>query len=179
MQLTSMPEYPACFLNSARVMDRWGFESPLGYVTTDWPARWIDLARHIAGWSKDRSTKVGCVVVGDANQILAAGYNGFPRGVNDDVDQRHERPEKYLWTEHAERNAIYHAARHGVRLQGAIMFLPWFPCADCARAIIQAGLSAVVVVEPDWDSPVWKDSFEVTRIMLDEAGVEVKVSPPC
>ena len=141
---------------------------------TDWDARWIALAGEIAGWSKDRNTKVGCVITGSAGQILSAGYNGFPRKVNDDVDSRHERPEKYLWTEHAERNAIYNAARHGIILSGAAMYLPWYPCADCARAIIQAGLRTLVAVEPDWEHPTWGDHFEVARIMLDEAEVDVR-----
>jgi len=72
----------------------------------DWDARFMNLARHISEWSKDRSTKVGVVIVGPENEVRALGYNGFPRGIDDDAPDRHERPEKYLWVEHAERNAI-------------------------------------------------------------------------
>lgn len=139
-----------------------------------WDGRWLGLADQTASWSKDRSTKVGCVVVGDANQVLTMGYNGFPRGVNDDIDQRHERPEKYLWTEHAERNAIYNAARHGIALEGATIYLPWYPCADCARAIIQVGIATVVGVVPDKSYLGWGPEFEVAEIMLEEAGVKVR-----
>ena len=89
---------------------------------TDWVERWFVIAEEFASWSKDRSTQVGCVIVGDSNQILSGGYNGFPRGVVDDIDSRHERPAKYLWTEHAERNAIYNAARHGIRLESASLY---------------------------------------------------------
>ena len=144
---------------------------------TNWDARWLDLAQQIASWSKDRSTKIGCIIVGSAGQILSAGFNGLPRGVNDDVDARHERPEKYLWFEHAERNAIYNAARHGIALEGAVMYVPWFPCADCARAVIQSGLAVLVTSEREADDPLlarWKDHHDVSRIMLGEAGVEVR-----
>ncbi len=142
-------------------------------MSAKWDARWLELADQVATWSKDRSTKVGCVIVGAANQILTQGYNGFPRGVNDNVDKRHERPEKYLWTEHAERNAIYNAARSGIILQGATMYLPWFPCADCARAIIQAGITTLVATVPDKSYRGWGPDFEVAEIMLEEAGIEV------
>src|SRR3954447_3751356 len=106
----------------------------------DWDGRFMQLATLIGGWSKDRSRKVGCVIVGAHNEVRSTGYNGFPRGVCDDEDYRHDRPMKYRWTEHAERNAIYSAARIGVPLEGCRMFLPWFPCMDCARAIVQAGI---------------------------------------
>ncbi len=144
---------------------------------TDWDARWLKLAREVGSWSKDRSTKTGCIIVGDARQILSGGYNGFPRRVDDNVDERHERPEKYLWTEHAERNAIYNAARHGIALEGAAMYVPWFPCADCARAIIQSGITILVTRELESGDPLlerWKDHHEVSRVMLEEAEVTVR-----
>ena len=140
----------------------------------DWDARWLELSSQIAGWSKDRSTRVGCVIIGSGNQLLSAGYNGFPRGVNDDIDARHERPAKYKYTEHAERNAIYNAARHGVMLLGSVMYLPWYPCADCARAIIQSGIAVLTVTEPAWDDPMWGSDFDVSRIMLAESSVETR-----
>ena len=73
--------------------------------------RFMNLA-YVAEWSKDRSTKVGCVVIGPDREVRSMGYNGFPRGINDEIERRHARPDKY--TEHAERNAIYNAARVGV-----------------------------------------------------------------
>lgn len=151
---------------------------------TDWDARWLDLAREIGSWSKDRNTKVGCVIIGDARQVLSAGYNGLPRGVNDDIEQRYSREErngvreKLRWIEHAERNAIYNAARYGVSLSGAAIYAPFFPCCDCARAIIQAGLKAVITLEPDWGDPFWQDSWEVSLIMMTEAQVEIRYVPP-
>ncbi len=139
-----------------------------------WDTRWLNVAQLIGTWSKDQSRKVGCVIVGTANQILSSGYNGFVRGVDDDLADRHERPAKYEWTEHAERNAIFNAARTGIALQGATMYLPWFPCAACARAIVQVGLKTLVAIRPKREDPQWGDQFEVSEQLLREAGVEIR-----
>lgn len=144
----------------------------------DWDARFMGLAQHIGSWSKDRSTKVGCVIVGTSNEVRAVGYNGFVRGLDDDDDARHERPAKYLWTEHAERNAIYHAAQVGTALGGCRMYLPWFPCMDCARAIVQSGIIELVAIEPDLADPRWGNDFENALAMLHEARVTVRFTNP-
>ena len=112
----------------------------------NWDDRFMGLARHVASWSKDRSTKVGAVIVDDRQRVLGLGYNGFPRGVNDDVEDRHERPAKYQWTEHAERNAIFNSVG---TLDFCTIYIPWYPCADCARAIIQCGIKKVVAIRPE------------------------------
>jgi dCMP deaminase len=140
----------------------------------DWDHRFMELARHVATWSKDKSRQVGCVIVGPDNVVRAIGFNGFPRGLNDDDEARHQRPAKYLWTEHAERNAIYTGARNGVALAGTRMYLPWFPCVDCARAIAQSGIVELNVNAPDLSDPQWGDSFGVSIELLDEAGVRVR-----
>lgn len=137
-------------------------------------SKFISLARHVAEWSKDRSTKVGCVIVGTDNEVLSVGYNGFPRGVDDEIDARHQRPAKYKWTEHAERNAIYNAARTGVRLSGSRIYLPWFPCMDCARAVVQAGIAEMVCIEPDWNDPRWAEDFALVPALMKEAGVVIR-----
>jgi dCMP deaminase len=138
----------------------------------DWHRRYLSVADVAASWSKDRSTKVGCVIVGEAGQILSTGYNGFPRGVIDDVDERHVRPEKYLWTEHAERNAIYNAARTGTSLVGSTLYVQWHPCADCARGIIQSGIRTVILAQPV-TLEGWTNSTDVAKIMFEEADVRV------
>ena len=140
----------------------------------DWDRRFMHLARHVGNWSKDRSRKVGCVVVGPNNIVRAIGFNGFPRGLNDEADHRHQRPTKYLWTEHAERNAIYTAAREGISLAGSTMYLPWFPCVDCARAIVQAGIVELIAMKPDLADPEWGQGFSVSIELLEEAGVTVR-----
>ena len=136
-----------------------------------WDRKYMALALHIAEWSKDRSTKVGCVIVGPDQSIRATGYNGFPRGVGDDVEERHGRPAKYLWTEHAERNALYNAARSGVSVLGCRMYVPWFPCMDCARAIVQSGLAELIAVEPDWADQRWGEHFVSAKELFEEAGL--------
>jgi len=137
-----------------------------------WDQHWQAQIALNASKSKDRSRQVGCVIVNDRNVALAQGWNGFPRGVSDDVDDRHQRPAKYAWTEHAERNAIYNAASEGIRLRGATIHLSWFPCVDCARGIIQTGLAEVVCIEPDWNDPSF--DFKISLAMLTEAGVQVR-----
>jgi dCMP deaminase len=142
-----------------------------------WDQRYIQLARYIGSWSKDRSTKVGCVIVGSLNEIRAIGYNGFVRGADDDDDEKHRRPNKYVWTEHAERNAIYHAALVGISLKGCRMYLPWFPCVDCARAIVQCGIAELIAIEPDVNHERWGADFSNSIELLKEAGITVRYLP--
>lgn len=142
-----------------------------------WERRFVELAKHVASWSKDRSTKVGTVIVGPDREIRSVGYNGFPRGVDDNVESRHERPAKYLYTEHSERNAIYNAARVGTPLEGCTTYLSLYPCADCARALIQVGIKRIVVGSKDDPRGTWGDSFIASEAMLADAGVEVVFVP--
>lgn len=136
-----------------------------------WDQRFIELAKHIAGWSKDPSTKVGCVVVGPDREIVTTGYNGFPRGVDDDP-KRMERPAKYLWTSHAEENAVAHAARIGVSLKGCTAFVTHCPCSRCARGLIQAGVKRVVYPKAGLGTGgMDMTEFEVAAVMFREAGV--------
>lgn len=139
-----------------------------------WDDYFMGLASHVATRSKDRSTKVGCVIVGPDNEICSTGYNGFPRGINDEVPERHERPAKYKWTEHAERNAIYNAARMGTALKGCRIYLPWFPCMDCARAITQSGIVELVCHAPDMNDERWGHDFSTATVLFEEAGVAVR-----
>lgn len=140
----------------------------------NWDDYFMDMARHVSQRSKDRSTKVGCVVVGPDNEIRSTGYNSFPRGIDDGREERHQRPAKYKWTEHAERNAIYNAARVGTPVKDCRMFLPWFPCMDCARAIVQSGIVELVCHAPNLDDPTWGADFRDALQLFDEAGVAVR-----
>lgn len=124
--------------------------------------------------SKDRSTQVGCVIVKDGRIPIVMGYNGFPRGVSDDVDSRHERPVKYFYTEHAERNAIYAAAREGISVLGSTMYVSGLPCADCARAIIQSGVASVVLPNAPFEGKGdWLESCMAGVEMMEEAGIDL------
>ena len=148
---------------------------PLGNVLTasTWDERWMDLAKLVASWSKDRSTKCGAVIVDDRHTVLSLGWNGFPRHVNDDVPERHERPDKYKWTEHAERNAVYNAANTGTKLDGSTIYVTFFPCSDCARSIIQSGIRSVFTYYPDFKNERWGNDFRFSHKMLEEAGVSI------
>ena len=138
----------------------------------DWDQRFIQLARHVAGWSKDPSTQVGAVAVRE-RRILATGYNGFPAGVNDDVDRLSNRERRLAMTVHAEQNLIAYAARHGVCLAGSTVYVwPLTPCSHCAANLIQAGIRQVIV--PDVVEPLrWAESFQLSRLMLSEAGIQI------
>jgi len=141
---------------------------------TKWDLRFIERAKAVSEYSKDKNTKTGAVIVNDDKTEITMGYNGFPRNADDDTDQRrYERPQKYFWTEHAERNAIYKAARLGVSTMNTKMYCTYFPCADCSRAIIQAGIHTLYTEKPDFNHHKWGDSWLEALIMLRECGVEV------
>jgi dCMP deaminase len=143
----------------------------------DWDTYYMSMAYLCATRSKDPDTHVGAVIVGPDNEVRSTGYNGLPRDMDDDKPERFARPEKYLWFEHAERNAIYNAARVGIPLFGCRIYVCGLPCCDCSRAIVQSGIS-VVVTDHDWDEadnrPEWKVSIGKSLAMLREAGVSVK-----
>lgn len=141
-----------------------------------WDVRFLRLAKEVASWSKDRSTQVGAVIVGQDRTPGPYGYNGFPRYIDDEKEERHARPTKYDWTEHAERNAIYNAARMGVALKGGTIYVTHVPCADCARAIIQVGIVRVVSDISTMEGGFadrWSDAAATTREMLAEANIPI------
>lgn len=136
---------------------------------------YFNLAKYQADtFSKDPSTKVGCIVLApDSLQILTMGYNGMPRGIDETRPERWERPTKYQYVEHAERNALYNACRHGTPLQGSIAVVTLFPCVDCCRGLIQSGIQTVVSVTPDESHERWGRDFTRSLDMLREANVNL------
>tara|TARA_B100000965_G_scaffold376118_1_gene369115 strand:- start:17 stop:454 length:438 start_codon:yes stop_codon:yes gene_type:complete len=143
-------------------------------MTSKWDIRFIELARHISGWSKDPSTKVGCVVVGEDREIRSTGFNGFPRGIDDDPERLADREKKYPLICHAEENAIMHAARIGVSLKDSTAYVTWPPCSRCARSLIQAGIREVVYSSNEEIPERWLEDFEISTSMLAEANVLVR-----
>lgn len=141
----------------------------------EWALRFKEVAEVIKGWSKDQSTQIGAVIADKDNTILSTGYNSFPRGIIDTIDERQERPEKYFWMEHAERNALYNLARTGACSKGATMYLTCdIPCADCSRGIINSGITRIWVVKTNMDpSKPWLESSIRSLAMFKEAGVDV------
>ena len=129
-----------------------------------------EACRHAAEHSTDLQTQNGALLVSRMGEIVVAANTMPPI---ESKPERLERPQKYFYIEHAERNAIYTAARRGVCTEGATLYCPWFACADCARAIIQAGIVRVVGHMTPWlQTPDrWKDSVRAADEMLDEAKV--------
>jgi dCMP deaminase len=143
----------------------------------NWDEYFINIAEQVKLKSKDIRTQIGVVLVGKNNEIVSTGYNSFPRGINDTIDDRQEKPEKYYWFEHAERNAIYNAARIGVSTKGCRMYCTCgVPCADCAIAIIQCGIREVWVKQmPVLNNPEkWIESTKRSLQMFEEAKVKIK-----
>ena len=141
----------------------------------DWASYFINIADTVREKSKDTSSKIGAVIVGPEKQIISTGFNGFPRGIDETDLTRWERPIKYQFVEHAERNAIYNAARHGVPLRGCTMYvfgLP--PCVDCAKAVIQSGIIRFVIFTMKEISEPWVDDLHFANNLLIEAGVIVE-----
>ncbi len=138
-----------------------------------WVKRFLGLAQHVSTWSKDPSTKTGAVIVSPNNMIMALGYNGFPRGVEDSAEDYENRSTKYERIIHSEVNAIL-AAR--ADLSGCSLYcFPLMPCSRCATTIIQTGITTVVFPYSE-DVEVLK-RFEVSHEhaieMFIDAGVKV------
>ena len=140
-------------------------------LSNNWDKRFLDLAEHISEWSKDPSKKIGAVAVGAQRQILAQGYNGFPRGIDDTTDRYDNREEKYKLVVHEEMNVIDNASYNGVSLNGSTLYVHGLPvCSDCAKGIIQVGVKNVIMRKaktPD----IWLESWKRTETMFKESGV--------
>lgn len=139
-------------------------------LTYKWVSHFISQTNLIAKMSEDTSKQVGAVIVSRNKTVLSSGYNGIPRGciLN---ESRLTRPNKYSFFEHAERNALYNAARNGIKVEEAMVFSSFFPCADCVRGIIQSGIKGLVTPPPVLDLVVFNYYHAIE--MLKEAGVGV------
>lgn len=142
-------------------------------ICSKWDSRYLNLAKAIGSWSKDPSRRIGAVAIGDKGQLLAQGYNGFPRGIDDNESRLNDRPTKYRYVVHAEMNVIFNASYSGVSLAGSTLYVHGLPvCAECAKGIIQVGVRRVVI--PSQETPEnWKESCEFTRQLFTEAKVQL------
>lgn len=134
------------------------------------------IAEAVSKLSKDPSTKVGCVLLDpETHSVRSVGYNGFPLGVDDTIEKRWERPEKYSFVSHSESNAIALAARTGTPLDKSVCVVTKLPCSECCKMLIQAGIKRVVTEEPS-DEMVerWGESFRYSKLMFDEAKVVIQ-----
>jgi dCMP deaminase len=135
-----------------------------------WDSRFLKTAALVGSWSKDPSTKCGCVIA-DGKLIVSTGYNGYPSGIKDNPND--SREVKLAKTIHAEVNAILYAKRD---LSGCTLYItPIPPCSNCAAIITQSGISRVVIgIVPELDIARWEESAKHGFFMLKEKGIVVQ-----
>lgn len=139
--------------------------------TIGWDTRFMELADHVAQWSKDPSTKVGAVIVDAQRRIVGLGYNGFPRGVSDNPDRYDHKPTKYKMVVHSEANAILNANQS---VKDCLLYATKFPCTECTKLIIQSGIHRVTAPAPK-EGEVWTEDAQFSNIMMLEAGLTVSL----
>lgn len=149
----------------------------------DWDQLYMTMCYLVSMRSRDEHTHVGSVIVDADNVLVSTGYNSLPRQIEANTGSSRlsrENGEKYFWLEHAERNAIYNAARRGTQLKGCKLYVPWAPCVDCARGIIQTGISEVIIHRNGQDfydkhtNGKWIEQHKRTSAMFEEAGVNLR-----
>ena len=139
----------------------------------------FDLAASISEWSQSRKAKVGAVIYDPATmRPLVSNFNELPKGMDYNIEAYHNKPMKGLVWEHAERNAIYLAARRGIVTEGMGMAVNWYPCSGCARAIVQSGITHLIVERPDLSDPSWAEDFNVAAEVIDAARLHIDILPP-
>jgi len=133
--------------------------------------KFMEIVDSLTELTDDNDRGVACLIVKD-NNIISHGINVLSNGVKI-REERVTKPMKYRWVSHAERNAIYNAARLGIKTDGAKLYCTYFPCADCARGIIQAGISEIYTNKPDFNHHKWGESWVDAIVMFRESGVNV------
>jgi dCMP deaminase len=140
-----------------------------------WDLRFLKIAKEVSSWSKDESTKVGCVIVDEYKIIRSVGYNGLPRGLDDNIPERQERPLKYNYFNHAEDNALNNCNIVGVSTLNCTIYVTMCPCSACARNIIQSGIKRVAFIEPNHEMVFrWGEDFKVSLNMFEECRIDWK-----
>ena len=135
-----------------------------------WDERFLKLAKEISKWSKDPSTKVGCVLTDHNRHVISTGYNGFPPGVVDRPEWLADRDTKLLFTIHAEMNAVLQARRD---LRGCNVYVSVpFICKECARNLIGAGVGRICVAGGETPTR-WKDEWEKSLEIFGASTVEL------
>jgi len=138
-----------------------------------WDIRYMKLAQEVSTWSKDPSSQIGAVAIAPTGQVLSQGYNGFPRGISDQIERYTNREIKYDFIVHAEMNCIYNASFNGVSLKGSTIYVYGLPiCNECAKGIIQVGIKKVVMNPLPENRNHWEESCQLAKKMLAEAEIE-------
>ena len=135
-----------------------------------WDTRFLDMAKLIASWSKQKTTKVGAVIVDHKHRVVSLGFNGYPTGIKDDYNV--SREEKLRRIVHAEENALLFSYRD---LNGFTMYITHPPCARCAAKIIQSGIRRVVCLRPSEDFLTrWDLDVKTAYDMFNQIGIFVE-----
>ena len=139
-------------------------------MSKKWDTRFLGLAAHISGWSKDPSSQVGAVIT-EGNRIVSLGYNGFAAGIDDTESRLADRSVKLNLMIHAEENAMIFAKRD---LRGCTVYVTHPPCPRCASKLIQEEVKRIVYINPNADFlSRWADDLKLSQEMYGEAGVSV------
>jgi len=140
-----------------------------------WHIRFLRLALEVSSWSKDPSTKVGCVLADERKRVIGMGFNGLPAGIADTVERLLDREAKLALTIHAEENALLFATQS---VRGSIAYITRHPCSNCAAKLIQSGVSVVIYLANPGFERRWADNLRFSKQALMEAGIPVlSVSP--
>jgi dCMP deaminase len=141
-------------------------------VNEKWDCRFLGLAKFVAQWSYDPSTKTGAVIVDPDKRVVSVGYNGFPKGVSDDQERYANRDMKYKLIVHCERNAMLFAGRS---MKGCTLYTyPFMSCSPCAAMVIQAGIVRCVAPEAEPEQQErWREDFDLAKLMFNEADVRL------
>jgi len=139
----------------------------------------LNLAETISIRSKDPSRKIGAALVDPHNKrVLSTGFNGFPRGIADTQERLDDRQTKYRFVVHAEMNAIFNAAAAREAIQRSTMYITGLPpCSECAKGIIQCGISRVVIRLNGTVPENWEESWKFTQDLFKEAGIVWEILP--
>ena len=141
-------------------------------MISKWDERFLALAQHIAGWSKDPSTKVGAVITDARHRVVSLGFNGFPRGIEDSQARLQDRETRVRMVVHAEENALLHAR---VPVDGCSIYVwPLPPCSSCMAKLIQAGVVRMVAPQPS-EPHMANWSLGITKTLAREAGVKLEL----
>jgi dCMP deaminase len=146
-------------------------------IDKKWDIRFLKLAREVSTWSKDPSTQTGAVIVDrESHRVVSLGYNGFPAKFPDLYTALNDREQKLAYTIHAEVNAVLQAREP---VKGFTLYCyPWPPCSDCAKVLVQAGVSRVIAVEPTPEQKErWGKSFARMDIIFRETNTRFDKVP--
>lgn len=144
--------------------------------STEWMNYFMRIALEVSTKSKDPKHKVGAIAVEPVSRrILATGYNGFPGGVKE-TPERWERPTKYDFIVHAEKNIVATAAKFGISLNGCDLFVTLHPCVDCASFVATAGIKRIMYLDDGTDlrqTQEWHTHLDNAKAILKESGIRL------